>query len=210
MIYLKEWLLNKLRIGDSRDIQGSLKSFIIKIPVGCPHQKKKAIRSPPLSVPFMYVKLSLRPIWIDVYGGRTDQDSLYSSLLKPLGWSFKWPSMVLNIRVETSTDTERDVGCNSVSVCVLPRGFLPFAIWKRGDVSMGDEKLARSRQLQISTRNPLFNVGVLNGCLISKLRQSRSTLGFLSEDPIVVVKSHLVCCCLRGTPSPSQLWVIVS
>lgn len=158
----------------------------------------------------MYVKLSLCPIWIYVYGGRTDQDSLYSSLLKSLGRSFKWPSMVLNIRVETSTDTERDVGCNSVSVCVLPRGFLPFAIWKLGDASMGDEKLARSRQLQISTRNPLFNVGVLNSCLISKLRQSCSTLGFLSEDPTVAVKLHLVCYCLHGTPSPSQLWVIAS
>ena len=158
----------------------------------------------------MYVKLSLCSIWIYVYGGRTDQDSLYSSLLKSLGWSFKWPSMVLNIRVETSTNTERDVGCNSVSVCILPRGLLPFAIWKLRDVSTGDEKLAHSRQLQISTRNPLFNVGVLNGCLISKLRQSCSTLGSLSENPIVAVKLHLACYCLRGTLSPSQLWVIGS
>lgn len=57
----------------------------------------------------------------------------------------------------------------------LPHGFLPFAIWKLMDVSMGDKKLACGRQLQISIWNPLFNVGVLNGCLISKLRQSHST-----------------------------------
>lgn len=57
---------------------------------------------------------------------------------------------------------------------ILPHGFLPFAIWKLMDLSMGDKKLACGRQLQLSVWKPLFNVGVLNGCLISKLRQSHS------------------------------------
>ena len=73
---------------------------------------------------------------------------------------------------------------------------------------MGDEKLARGRQLQISVWKPLFNVGVLNGCLISKLRQSHSTPGSLREDRIGAVKLHLALCCLHGTPSPCQLWLI--
>lgn len=44
------------------DIWGSWKSFIIGILVGIP------IKLTPISISFMYVKLSLYPIWIYVYG----------------------------------------------------------------------------------------------------------------------------------------------
>lgn len=57
--------------------------------------------------------------------------------------------------------------------------------------SVRDDKLARGRQLQISGWNPRFNVGVPNSCLISKLRQSHSTPGSLSRNPILAVKLHL-------------------
>lgn len=75
-------------------------------------------------------------------------------------------------------------------------------------VSVGDEMLAHGRQHQISVWNPLFNIGVLNGCLISELRQSHLAPGSLSENPSLAVKLHLAHCCLHGTPSPWQLWVI--
>lgn len=86
--------------------------------------------------------------------------------------------MALHTPNHTNLSQHKHGGWCGLWLClrgILPHGFLPFAIWKLMDVSVGEKKLACGRQLQISVWNLLFNVGVLNGCLISKLRQSHST-----------------------------------
>lgn len=63
-------------------------------------------------------------------------------------------------------------GMQAVIFClcsILPCEPLQFTIWKLMAVSVGGEKLSHGRKLQISIWNPQFNVGILNGCLISKL-----------------------------------------
>lgn len=171
---------------------------------GCSPQRKDVIKSALFHL-FYVCEVVIVADLNACLSGESGLKPCYSSLLNSFSWSCHWLSKFLNRHISTSTKVG---GMEAVTLCLSTRPMdSPVCHMKTNGCVHGRWEAARGRQLQISGGNLLFNVGAFNGSLIRKLRPSHSTLGSLSENPILAVKLHLAHCRLPGTLCPCQLWV---